>query len=102
MIDFEQFASEWYGAWNSHDLPRIMSHYADEVVLISPRALPFSPEGRLAGKKALAEYFAAGLARFPDLEFTPISLLTGTGSAVLHYTSVEASVAAELMVFDGT
>ena len=34
----EQFAADWIAAWNSHDLDRIMTHYADDVELISPVA----------------------------------------------------------------
>ncbi|HEX5049396.1 MAG TPA: nuclear transport factor 2 family protein, partial [Gammaproteobacteria bacterium] len=36
--DFAQtFAHEWIDAWNSHDLDRILSHYADDFVMSSPR-----------------------------------------------------------------
>lgn len=35
----QSFASEWIDAWNAHDLERILSHYDDEVVVISPVAL---------------------------------------------------------------
>lgn len=30
------FAEEWVAAWNSHDLDRILTHYADDVVFSSP------------------------------------------------------------------
>ena len=32
----QQLAEEWYAAWNSHDLERILSHYSDDVVFVSP------------------------------------------------------------------
>ena len=31
-----RFAEEWAAAWNSHDLDRILTHYADDVVFSSP------------------------------------------------------------------
>ena len=31
-----RFAQEWVAAWNSRDLERILSHYADDVELTSP------------------------------------------------------------------
>lgn len=35
--DAQAFAREWVKAWNDHDLPAILSHYADDVVFHSPR-----------------------------------------------------------------
>ena len=32
------FAADWIEAWNSHDLDRIMTHYAEDLVLVSPIA----------------------------------------------------------------
>ena len=34
----DRFASEWQAAWNSHDLSRILAHYADGVVFRSATA----------------------------------------------------------------
>jgi ketosteroid isomerase-like protein len=31
----QAFADEWIAAWNSHDLDRVLSHYAPEVVFLS-------------------------------------------------------------------
>jgi ketosteroid isomerase-like protein len=33
-----QLAAPWVQAWNSHDLAEIMSHYAEDVVLVAPVA----------------------------------------------------------------
>ena len=35
------FAADWIEAWNSHDLDRIMTHYAEDLVLVSPIAAQF-------------------------------------------------------------
>jgi ketosteroid isomerase-like protein len=96
----KRLADEWYAAWNAHDLDRILAHYGEDVVFTSPFAVEIAgrADGRLEGKGALRDYFAAALERFPDLEFEPIALLVGLRSVVLHYHSVKGLLAAELMV----
>ena len=96
----QQLAEEWYAAWNTHDLERILSHYGDDVVFVSPFAVEIAgrADGRLESKVALRAYFGAALERFPDLKFEPIALMTGLDSLVLHYRSVQNLLAAELMV----
>jgi ketosteroid isomerase-like protein len=81
----EQLAEEWYAAWNDHDLERILSHYSDDVVFVSPFAVEIAgrTDGRLEGKEALRAYFGAALERFPDLKFEPIALMVGIDSLVL-------------------
>src|SRR5262249_57686380 len=66
-----ELADHWVKAWNSHDLDRIMAHYADEVVLISPVALTIvgDPSGRVVGKAALRSYFQRALGVYPNLRF---------------------------------
>ena len=32
----DAFVAEWMEAWNSHDLERILGHYADDVEYSSP------------------------------------------------------------------
>jgi ketosteroid isomerase-like protein len=53
------FAADWIEAWNSHDLDRIMTHYAEDLVLVSPIAahLLNDPAGMVRGKDSLREYF---------------------------------------------
>src|SRR6516164_4567249 len=35
-----KFAEDWVSAWNSHDLDKIMAHYADDVELVRLRQNP--------------------------------------------------------------
>jgi ketosteroid isomerase-like protein len=95
----QRLAEEWYGAWNARDLQRILSHYSDDVVFVSPFAVEIAgrADGRLEGTDALRAYFGAALERFPDLKFEPIALMVGLDSLVLHYRSVQDLLAAELM-----
>jgi ketosteroid isomerase-like protein len=96
----QRLADEWYAGWNAHDLDRIISHYSDDVVFVSPFLTEIAgrADGRLQGREALRSYFGAALERFPDLEFEPIALLVGVDSLVLHYHSVKGLLAAELMI----
>ena len=66
MVDLDaarRLASEWCDAWNRRDLDGIMRHYADDVRLCSPKVVARYgiPDGWIAGKGRLREYFAIGL-----------------------------------------
>ena len=92
-------ANHWAAAWNSHDLEQIMSHYADEVELISPAAAQLlgAPDGRVAGKANLRAYFKRGLDAYPELHFHLENVLWGLNSVVLYYTNQKGSRTAEFM-----
>jgi ketosteroid isomerase-like protein len=94
-----EFAHHWIHAWNSRNLDQIMSHYADEVVLISPVAAKIfkDPSGTVKGRQALRDYFTRGLAAYPQLSFQLIDVLWGLSSVVLYYTNQNASKTAEFM-----
>jgi predicted ester cyclase len=97
-----EFARDWVGAWNSHNLERIMTHYDDQVVLVSPIALKLlSGDGTVQGKAALREYFLRGLEAFPDPRFGLIDVLWGTETIVVYYiNNVRGSKTAEVMLLD--
>jgi hypothetical protein len=96
------FAAEWFESWNSHDLDRILSHYAENVVLISPIAAKLlnDPTGAVKGKLALRAYFQKGLDAFPQLRFEPIEVMWGLSSIVLHYINQKGTKSGEFMEFD--
>ena len=52
----EDFAAHWIGAWNSHDIEAILSHYGDDVVFLSPVAAQRTGNGRVIGREALRSY----------------------------------------------
>jgi ketosteroid isomerase-like protein len=95
----QQFAHEWYSAWNAHDLERILGHYADDVEMTSPLVpgLAGNTDGRLRGKAALRAYFTAGLETYPSLHFEPLGLFVGVNSLVLYYLSVNGRPSAEVV-----
>jgi ketosteroid isomerase-like protein len=92
-------ATHWAAAWNSHDLDQIMSHYEDEVELISPVAAQLlgAPDGKVAGKANLQAYFKRGLDAYPELHFEIQDVLWGLNSVVLYYTNQKGSRTAEFM-----
>jgi ketosteroid isomerase-like protein len=92
-------ANHWAAAWNSHDLDQIMSHYEDEVELISPVAAQLlgAPDGKVAGKANLRAYFKRGLDAYPELHFHLEDVLWGFNSMVLYYTNQKGSRTAEFM-----
>jgi ketosteroid isomerase-like protein len=94
-----EFADHWVKAWNSHDLDRIMSHYEDDVVLVSPVAAKMlgDPSGRVAGKAALRSYFERALEVYPNLSFQLVDVMWGLQSVVLYYTNQKGSKTGEYM-----
>ena len=97
-----EFAQDWVDAWNSHDLERILTHYDDQVLLVSPVALKLlGGDGTVRGKAALREYFLRGLEAFPDLRFNLIETLWGTETIVVYYiNNVRGSKTAEVMLLN--
>ena len=93
------FAAEWIEAWNSHDLDRIMAHYAEDLVLVSPIAAQLlnDPAGMVRGKDSLREYFQKGLNAFPQLRFDLIEVMRGLSSIVLYYKNQKGTKSGEFM-----
>ncbi len=98
----QTFAEEWVQAFNSHDLDRILSHYHEDVVLVSPIAAQIlnDPNGTVRGKEALRAYFQKGLAAYPDLKFELLDVMWGISSVVLYYVNQQGTKSGEFMEID--
>jgi len=98
----EQFAAEWIASWNAHDLPRILSHYADDFEMSSPVIVQIAgePSGLLRGKAAVGEYWRKALAMIPDLHFELMTTLVGVASIALYYKGARGRLVAEVFHFD--
>lgn len=96
------FAREWIEAWNSHDIERILAHYDDEIVLISPIAQKLlGGDGAVRSKDALRAYFLRGLEAFPNLRFDLIDVLSGMETIVLYYSNnFRGNKTAEVMLLN--
>lgn len=103
MIDREfadHFAREWIDSWNSHDLTRILAHYADDLEMTSPAIIQVAgePSGVLRGKNAVGDYWAKALRLVPNLHFELLATLVGVNSVTLYYQGVRGP-AAEMFLF---
>ena len=97
-----KFANDWIQAWNSHDLERMLSHYAPDVELTSPFMWRVLGEGKVTvrGLPALRDYFSRALSAYPNLQFVPRHVYVGARSVVLQYESVGGRMSAELLEFN--
>lgn len=93
------FADAWEAGWNSHDLDRILSHYAEDVVFRSLKAKSLTGHGELRGKPALRAYWAAALAAQPDLKFMVSDVFFGHDMMVISYLNHRDIRAAETLRF---
>ena len=83
-----EIAESWMAAWNSRNLDSLMSHYADNVVFMSPTVVlrDDEPSGVIHGKSALKEHFREGLESFgPAVMFTLLDACVGVGGYALYY-----------------
>jgi hypothetical protein len=97
------FVRDWADSWNSHDLDRILSHYDDDVALLSPVALSLLKNGTgiVEGKAALRDYFHLGLKAYPELRFELTDVLWGVETIVACYgNNVRNGKTAEVMQFN--
>jgi ketosteroid isomerase-like protein len=97
------FAADWVAAWNSGDLQRVFSHYADDFEMRSPLIVErgFSPTGVLRGKEAIRPYWGAGIANAkPPLRFELVDAYAGVDTVAIHYRSVGRGVVVEVIEFD--
>lgn len=97
----KEFARQWVGSWNSHDLDAILSHYDVGVVLISPVAAKIldDPSGTVEGNAALRNYFKRGLELYPNLHFELLDVMCGLSSIVVCYKNQRGTRTAEFMEF---
>jgi len=97
----EQFALEWVEAWNSHDLDKILAHYADDFTMHSPiiKVIAGEPSGILHGKAKIRAYWSKALEQIPNLHFELIQTYCGANSVVINYVG-HRGVVAEVFVFN--
>ena len=99
-MDTDAFAAAWIADWNSHDLDRILAHYAEEIVFNSPKAKIITGDGVVRGIAALRAYWTKGLASRPNLKFELEETFVGHASLTLVYRAENGSRAAETVIFD--
>lgn len=93
------FALDWIEAWNAHDIDRILSHYAPEIVFLSPVAQKRLGDGRVVGLDGLRDYWGPGLSAQPSLAFELIDVLIGHHCVTIHYGNHRGQTATETFEF---
>jgi ketosteroid isomerase-like protein len=96
------YAAEWLAAWNSHDLDRILGHYAEDVVFRSDKATATVGQPVVHGKAALRAYWGKGLALQPGLKFELLDTYSGPDTLTLRYRNQRGREVCEILMFDDT
>lgn len=99
MPDAEAFARDWIAAWNSRNLEAILSHYAPNIIFLSPTAERLTGNGRVEGIAALRAYWRAGLDIIPELRFELQSVLVGHDCLTILYRNHRDQQVAETVEF---
>lgn len=80
VVDVESFINEYYGAWGGTDEDRIMSYYAENVVLQIPGTL-------MQGKEAVREQFVRPfITAFPGNRHLVKKMIFGPGEVVVEFS----------------
>ena len=93
---------EWIAAWNSRDLERVLTLYAEDAEMTSDKiqAFGFDSTGTLEGKAKLRTYWGKGLELLPDLHFTLIDLFISPDSMVVFYANERGTRICEYLRLD--
>lgn len=97
------FARDWVGAWNEHDLEKILSHYSEDFTIESPMAVKLYPQsgGTVIGKTEVRKYWTIGLEKTPNLRFEILDVLVGVNSLGLYlFNTTSNKKSVELMSFN--
>ena len=79
VFDAESFINEYYGAWSGTDEDRILSYYADNVVLQIPGTL-------MEGKEALrAQFVRPFITAFPGNRHLVKNMIFAPGAAIVEF-----------------
>lgn len=97
----QNFAQEWVAAWNSHDIDKILSHYAGDFEMTSPviKNITNEASGMLRGIPAMRDYWIRALKENPNLHFEIIAVFCGVNSVVVHYRG-HRGLSAEFFCFN--
>jgi ketosteroid isomerase-like protein len=105
MTDLHAFADEWIAAWNAHDLDRILSHYAADVVFESPviRSGWARRQGEVDGLDELRAYWSGAFTAFSGPAFELLDVLDGVdGGAIRYFSHARGCEVVETFSFDAS
>lgn len=69
--ELNAMAMKWFGAFNQHDLEKLLLLYADDAAHYSPKLKARQPEtnGLIKGKAALRAWWGDAFQRLPSLHY---------------------------------
>ena len=94
------FSKVWESAWNSHDIDLILSHYSENIVFRSNKAISLVGSGEIEGKESLRAYWTEALLHQPDLKFEVLDVFHGYQMLVVLYKNHKGILATETLYFD--
>ena len=84
-MDLEEFAERWIADWHSHDIERVLDHYADDAEFRSPNAMRMVGDGVVRGRAKLRSYWEQALQQRPQLRFYLKKAFIGYRTISIHY-----------------
>jgi len=96
------FAQQRVAEWNSHNLDRVLAHYAPDVVFRSPVAALVAPgsDGVVHGLDALRHDWSTALEQVPDLHFEVLEIFAGVSTVVIRFRNQLGAVRCEVLKFE--
>ena len=100
--DLATLGREWIAAWNSHDLERVLSLYAEDSEMTSDKipVFGFDPSGTLRGKDKIRAYWGTALKQLPNLHFDLIDTYVSPDSVVVFYQNERGAKICEYLRLD--
>jgi ketosteroid isomerase-like protein len=100
--DLTALGREWIASWNSRDLDRVLSLYADDFEMTSDiiQRLGFDTSGTLRGKANVRAYWAKALTLVPNLHFELIDTYVSPDSVAVFYQNERAAKICEYLRLD--
>lgn len=86
-LDNEHIATQWFTAFNQHDLEGLLSLYDDNARHFSPKLKIRQPEtnGFVIGKEALRAWWKDCFERLPNLKYTVQRLTANDKRVFMEY-----------------
>ncbi|MBS7787195.1 nuclear transport factor 2 family protein [Flavobacterium sp. CYK-55] len=84
----EVIATQWFEAFNTHDLEKLLHLYDDHAQHFSPKLKIRQPEtqGLIQGKSALRAWWQDAFDRIPSLQYQVTSLTANDERVFMEYT----------------
>jgi uncharacterized protein (TIGR02246 family) len=100
--DLTTLGREWIAAWNSHDLERVLTLYAEDSEMTSDKipVFGFDPSGTLRGKDKIRAYWSTALKQLPNLHFDLIDTYVSPDSIVVFYQNERGAKICEYLRLD--